>query len=282
MAHVNSTAPRLSVSTWSLHRTLYVTYPDAPDRPGQHTPVESYDRDSVPLLEIPQRIAAKGIKNLEICHFHLPGHDQSYLQELRAALDEAGVTLFSLLIDEGDITHPTNAARDLAWIGKWLDTAGVLGAQCARVIAGKAQPDEASLALSRQGFKQLVARAKPQGVRVMTENWFNLLSRPEHVLWLLDELQGEVGLCLDFGNWGGPTKYDDLEAIAPRAESCHTKAHFTAPGVLDAADYTRCLDITRAAGFSGVHTLIYDGPGDDEWAGLEMEQKIVAPYLQNI
>lgn len=280
MSHVNATAPRLSVSTWSLHRALGATHPDAPGNPGQKTPVATFGPGSISLLEVPGRIAAIGITNLELCHFHLPGHDKSYLQELRATLDKAGVTLFSLLIDEGDITHPTSAARDLAWIGNWIDTAGVLGAQCVRVIAGKAQPNNASLALSRQGFAQLVARAKAQGVRVMTENWFDLLSRPEHVLWLLDELEGEVGLCLDFGNWGGPTKYDDLQAIAPRAESCHTKAHFSAPGELDAADYARCLDITRAAGFSGVHTLIYDGPGDDEWAGLAMEQEIVTPYLQ--
>lgn len=275
-----NTAPRLSVSTWSLHRVLGLTYPDAPGAPGDHAPVATYGPGSIPLLEIPQRIAAHGIKHLEICHFHLPGHDKSYLNELRTTLDEAGVNLFSLLIDEGDITHPTNAARDLAWIGEWIDTAGALGAQCVRVIAGKAQPDEASLALSREGFQQLVARAKPQGVRVMTENWFDLLSRPEYVLWLLDELEGEVGLCCDFGNWGGPTKYDDLAAIAPRAESCHTKAHFSALGELDVADYTRCLDITREAGFSGLHTLIYDGPGDDEWAGLVMEQEIVAPYVK--
>lgn len=280
MAHVNSTAPRLSVSTWSLHRALGVTYPDAPGAPGDHTPVATYGPGSVSLLEVPERIAAMGITHLELCHFHLPGHDKGYLHELRAALDAAGVTLFSLLIDEGDITNPANATRDLEWVGNWIDTAGVLGAQCARVIAGKAQPDAAALELSRQGFEQLVARAKPQGVRVMTENWFDLLSRPEHVLWLLDELEGEVGLCLDFGNWGGPTKYDDLEAIAPRAESCHTKAHFSAPGAIDAADYTRCLDITCAAGFSGVHTLIYDGPGADEWAGLTTEQEFVAPYLK--
>ena len=32
------------------------------------------------------------------------------------ALQDADVELFSLLIDEGDITHPSNAERDMAWI----------------------------------------------------------------------------------------------------------------------------------------------------------------------
>jgi len=114
----------------------------------------------------------------------------------------------------------------------------------------------------------------------MTENWFSTLSRPEYVLRLLDELEGSVGLCLDFGNWGGPTKYEDLAAIAPRAESCHTKAQFPAAGALDQEDYKRCLDITREAGFSGPYTLIYDGPGDDEFEGLRLESAVVEPYLR--
>ena len=67
--------------------------------------------------------------------------------------------------------------------------------------------------------------------------------------------------------------------IASRAESCHTKAHFNAPRQMDKVDYVRCLDLVRGAGFSGPHTLIYDGPGDDEWEGLALERNVVLPYL---
>ena len=31
--------------------------------------------------------------------------------------------------------------------------------------------------------------------------------------------------------------------------------------------------------FAGPHTLIYDGPGDDEWEGLAIEREVVNPYL---
>ncbi|MBV9866186.1 MAG: sugar phosphate isomerase/epimerase [Abitibacteriaceae bacterium] len=282
-SHIGSVAPRLSVSTWSLHRVIGITYPDAPgmNHPeGHHAEAETYGVGSLSLLEVPKTIAGMGIQTLEICHFHLPGHDETYLEKLHAALGEAGVELFSLLIDEGDFTHPENATRDLDWIGNWIDTAAALGAQCVRVIAGKQQPSDETLALSRQGFQQLATRASTHGIRVMTENWFSTLSRPEYVLRLLDELEGSVGLCLDFGNWGGPTKYEDLAAIAPRAESCHTKAQFPAAGALDQEDYKRCLDITREAGFSGPYTLIYDGPGDDEFEGLRLESAVVEPYLR--
>lgn len=278
-ASVPNQGPRLSVSTWSLHRQL--GRPDfyGPEE-GKQIPVGSHGSGELSLLELPARVAEFGINTLELCHFHIPTLDTGYLNELRGALDAANVELFSLLIDNGDITHPEHADRDLSWIGEWIETAGILGATCARAIAGKAAPSAEALEMSRTGLQKLSERAEANGVRLMTENWFSVLSTPENVLTLLDSLDGKVGLCLDFGNWQGETKYADFEAIAPRAESCHTKAHFPAPGEMDKADYVRCLDLTQAAGFSGPHTLIYDGPGDNEWEGLTIEREVVQSYLR--
>ena len=196
---------------------------------GKQIPVATHGRGEISLLELPARVSEFGINTLELCHFHIPSlWSKGYLNEVRGALDAANVELFSLLIDNGDITHPDYADRDLAWIGEWIDTAGMLGASCARAIAGKAAPSVEALEMSRSGLERLAERAEANGVRLMTENWFSILSTPENVLTLLDRLEGEVGFCLDFGNWVGETKYADLEAIASRADSCHTKAHFLA------------------------------------------------------
>jgi sugar phosphate isomerase/epimerase len=270
--------PRLSVTTWSLHRALGLSYPDAPGQERQPAR-ETWGPGEVTLLELPARVAAAGIRTMEICHFQIPSRDAAYLGELRGALNEAGVQLFSLLIDDGDLTHPDHHARDCAWIGGWIDTAAALGAERARVIAGKAEHSGETMARSVAGLRELAARGRAQGVRVTTENWFPLLSRPEHVHELLDRLEGAVGLNGDFGNWGGPTKYDDLAAIFPRAESSHAKARFSAEGEMDREDYVACLEIARRAGFSGPYTLVYDGPGNDEWRGLELEAEVVREYL---
>lgn len=275
---ITAQSPRLSVSTWSLHRQLGRPDIYGPES-GKRIPATTHGRGAISLLDLPARIADFGIHTLEICHFHLPSRNSAYLDELRKALETANVELFSLLIDHGDITHPHDGAGDLAWIAEWIETAGKLGAKCARVIAGKAAPSESAMERSRSGLQKLATHAGAHGVRLMTENWFSLLSRPEYVLALLDDLDGTVGLCLDFGNWKGETKYEHLREIAPRADSCHTKAHFNAPQEIDEADYKRCLDLVREAGFSGPHTLIYDGPGDDEWDGLALERTIVRPYL---
>src|ERR1700734_3976106 len=134
--------PRLSVSTFSLHRALGVNYRDAPGLNGERIRSEPFGPGDISLLELPDRIAAAGIHTLEISHPHLPDRGISYLNELRSALDEAGVTLLSILVEDGDITHPDYAQRDLEWMGGWIETAGLLGAERARVIAGKSKPTE--------------------------------------------------------------------------------------------------------------------------------------------
>ena len=269
---------RLSVSTWSLHRQLGKPGFTGPAHDMQ-IPIETHNQGPISLLELPARIAEFGIRTLEICHFHLPSIEKSYLSELRTALTDAEVELFSLLIDDGDITHASDAERDTAWIEKWIGIAGELGAKCARVIGGKAAPSPETVAQSREVLSQLTEHADAAGIRLMSENWFSIFSTPENVSTILGGLDGKVGLCLDFGNWRGDTKYEDLAAIASWAESCHTKAHFAAPREMDKNDYVQCLELTQEAGFAGPHTLIYDGPGDDEWEGLAIEREVVNPYL---
>lgn len=268
---------RLAVSTWSLHRTLGRLTPYGPEANGT-VPQRTLSPGALSLLELPARLAAFGIHKLEICHFHLPSRAPAYLRQLRDALADAEVTLWQLLIDAGDITHPTQAATEIAWIEGWLDVAAALGATRARVSAGKATASSTTLTASHAALTRLADYAQQRGVRLMTENWQNLLTKPEYVLTVLDGLD-QIGLLADFGNWSGPTKYDDLAQILPRAESAHAKADFTGPGLINQADYVRCLELCQATHFTGPYSLIYDGPDNDEWAGLQVERAVVAAYL---
>jgi sugar phosphate isomerase/epimerase len=271
-----ASSSRLATSSWSLHRALGMTYPDAPGKPNSGA-VATYGPGSITLLDIPARLASMGIAGFEICHFHLPSRDPKYLDELRRALKSAGVELLTLLIDDGDMTHPDHGQRDLAWITGWIKTAGQLGAKRARVVAGKSQPSAETLERSKAGLTQLVEVGKSNEVRIITENWFDLLSTPDAVHQVMDQV--DIGLLADFGNWKGPSKYDDLAAILPRAESCHAKCSFNAAGQPDREDYLRCLDLAREANYRGPYSLIYDGVGDDEWAGITIEKELVQPYI---
>ncbi len=247
--------PRLGVSTWSLHESLTA---------------------GTPLLNIPAQVAAHGLSKLEVCHFHFPETGPAYLSAFRAALESAGVEFYTLLIDEGDLTHPDPAerARTQALITHWLEVAAACGAGRVRVIAGDAAPSAEAMALSVTGLTEVVRRAEFYGIRVTVENWHPLLEHPAEVLALLDAMPGQIGLKLDFANWDAPRKYTDLLQIAPLAECTHAKAHFTAPGEMDREDFARCLKLCRDAGFAGPHILIFSDPGD-EWSSLDLMHEAV-------
>lgn len=268
---------RLSVSTWSLHRQLGPSWWDSPENP-EKSYSEPWGPGELTLLELPARLADVGIHTLEICHFHLKQLDDAYLEQVRASLDEAGVALFSLLIDDGDISSPQNQVRDMAWIEGWLAVAAALGADCARVIGGKTL-DDGAVARSRDALASLADTAARHDLGLMTENWFDVTGTPERVCEMLEPIRDQVSLCVDFGNWKGAGKYDDFAQVMTYAGSTHAKCSFTSPLQPDAGDFERCLQVCDEGGFSGPYTLIYDGPDDDEWAGLRLEADMVRPWL---
>ena len=262
-----------AVSTWSLHRTLGSYIADGATPPGSDGLRPTGPVVGTSLLELPGELAAHGYDTVQICHFHLPHRDAGYLAELCAALEESGITLDALLVDAGDLTHPTDAVAHQTWIDAWIDDAEALGASRARIIAGQQTPTPERLRDSGRRLAQLAA-AHPD-VRIVTENWMALLPDAESVRVVLDTAGGSVGLLADLGNWSGPDKYDQLAAIAPLAETCHAKCHHTAQGDLETDDYRRSVQVLLDAGFHGPFALVYDGPTEDEWASLDVEHEIV-------
>ena len=229
----------------------------------------------VPLVALPVRMAQQGFYRVEICHFHIEDTSSEYLARLKDAFEQVGVTIQSVLIDDGDVSSQDCGERDAAWIGGWIDVAAKLGAERARVIAGKSE-------FSREAFERSVAKLKPlasrgadQGVRMTTENWFPLLSTPDAVLEMLDRLEGNLGLCADFGNWAGPDKYEALTRIYPQAETCHAKCEFSDAHAIDVVDYGRCLLDLKASGFDGPLVLVNGGP-DHEWNALDLTREAIS------
>lgn len=272
-------SPVLAVSSWSLHRALGLTYPNRPDHDVAPPAEATYGPGRIALMDLPRAVAALGIHRVEICSFHIPSRDADYAAAFRAALDEAGVTFQTLLIEYGDITDPETRERDLDWMESWIDTAALFGAEQARVIAGRALPTRAALDASIAGLTRLGHYGEARGVRIITENWYELLPGPREVRYMFDRLDETVALNGDFGNWSGPTKYSDLEAIFDLATCCHAKADFGG-GVLHAEDYRRCLAAADAAGFRGPFTLIYDGPDDNEVAHLKIERDFIRRHFE--
>jgi sugar phosphate isomerase/epimerase len=265
---------RIAVSTWSLHKLLGKVHPHDLTTTAVAPAEPTFGEGSARLIDVPALVKSHWIERLEICSFHLPSRDAGYLAELRGALADAGVSLQTLLIEAGDISNPETGERDAAWISGWIDVAEELGAGNARIIAGKQQPSREALDLAASHLNAIALRHEGSPVRLVTENWYDLLSTPEAVNYLLDKTEGRIGLNADFGNWTGPGKYDALAAIFSRASLCHAKVRFT-DGGLDADDYGRCIEVAEGAGYTGPYTLIFDDEAPDEWTGIAAERAFV-------
>jgi len=272
----------LSVSTWSLHRLLGPLQLTTWDEEGGTHGSSTQEQPLVhTLLELPAVAAARGYKAIEVCHFHFPSTDDGYLDELKAAFAAAGISFDTLLLDYGDLTAASDARRsaDLALIRRWIAIASRCGAKQIRVIGGEAPPsDREALGRSAAALAELAVFGDSVGVRVVTENFKPLLSTGDNCLKLLEEAGGRVGMITDFGNYHGAAKYDEIAGTAPLSVSVHAKAAYDSDGMPDEAEFRRCLDSVRSAGFDGAYVLIYDGPGD-MWQGLERIRRIVEPYL---
>jgi sugar phosphate isomerase/epimerase len=249
-----------AVSSWSLHGLL---------------------QSGLPLLELPAQLAGHGITTLELCHFHLPSTEPAYLHTLRQALDDAGVTLYSLLIDTGDITAPDLAQRaaDVETIQGWIGVAAALRARVARIDAGLQPPTPEVLAESARQLGALAELAEQQGLRAITENWHATSREPLALLTILERCGGHLGLCADTGNAEATAdKYATLAHLLPHASSVHFKARYESDGIIEMDDLGRCCALIEQAGFAGVITLIYAGK-QDEWAQISRLRAALGPLL---
>jgi hypothetical protein len=267
---LSANAPTKALHTWSLFRTL-----DRYVAPGS-MPSGGLQESSGPppaLLELPAELARRRYGSAQLCHFYLPRRDRSYLAEVRAAFGEAGVLLECLLIDDGDLTHPTEGDAQRDWVSSWLDVAEELGTARARVVAGQRAPEEATLAASASRLRQLADRHPD--LRLVTENWHALLPDATSVLDLLERVEGQVGFLIDLGNWKGPDRHAQIAAVAGRAETCQAKVRTDAKGRLDLDEYRTCLTLLADAGYGGPLALVHDGPDPDEWGRLEDAYAVV-------
>ena len=254
---------QVALSSWAVHAWIGQNFNYLPCQP----PVTgSLDR----LLLLPARAKAFGIAALEVCDFHLVP-ERSEIERLRTAAAEAGIPLFQLLIDQGDITHPTDAEMNLAYIESWIRVAAWGGFSRVRVIAGQQPPSAEAIARSVSGLCRLKEFGEELGVGVSTENWQALMATPEIVTEVLERTG--VGLVFDFGNWNSPGKYERLGRIARFATSCHAKCDFENGKPL-IEDFETCLRIAKDAGFDGSLTLVHPEE-PDEWAALEPQRDAV-------
>lgn len=274
----------LSVSTWALNAHLGPLRWTKWDPSAQRPECRPEQRpQTLPLLGLPARLREMGLQACELGHFHLPALEEmtnAYAAEVRQAFGDAGVVLWSLLVDYGDLSSadPRRREADQRYVAGWVRVASQLGARHVRVVAGEGSPDDpAAVDRAVSSLGALADLGSELGIGILTENFRRLCSTAEVCGLICQRLEGRVHLTADFGNFPKASRLASLAAILPYARSAHAKAETDRDGTLDAADFGRLLDLAAGANFDGAYTVVYEGPGD-QWDGVARTADLIRSH----
>ncbi len=255
---------QLSLATWSLHPLLRQV-----DNPLNY-------------LDVPALVRERfGLEALELNNPFFASRDSSYLRQLVAAAEKAGMRLLNIAVDEkGDLasTDPVVREQGVQNYGAWIPVAAEMGIRAIRANSGgKAAADLPAADPARQAaeqacidsFRRLCDIGRKHNVAVLIENHWGLSGDPEslaRVVSAVRQSHGEAacGTLVDWGNWPDRIdRYAALEQVFPYALAVHAKInaideHLNHPSF----DLARCVEITRAAGYDGYLGIEYEGGGD--------------------
>jgi sugar phosphate isomerase/epimerase len=218
---------------------------------------------SMTLLQMPAACAAHGVTVVELCSSFFPNQQTDYLNELRSALQDSALSVWSIAVDMGNIAGDDAVVRrtDIEGLKQWFYTASALGSKAIRINTGHADdPEAANRAV--EAYRDLAETGRQAGVRLLIENHGGLSARSDGLATIIDGVGTEwFGTCPDTGNFYGADWEDGMRVMAPRAYSCHLKLAHLEPDSMQVwtdqnGDERECnlkvaLSILKESGYSG-------------------------------
>ncbi len=270
---------RIGVCSWSHHGYFEKTRPKDFKWPGK----------MLDLREYPEVIADKyHVHNFELCNTHFESTSPAYIKDLKAAVAKAHGRITDMPVDyEADwegvgLCDPDDAKwrKEIEERKKWVDIAAALGAESIRPNPG-GTVQMTDLTRPIAAYKELAEYGKTKGIKVLIENHGNVAAKAENIVTIIKAAGPPwAGTLPDFGNFQEAERYQSLEAMFPLAQVvCHARGlEFDDKGHETRFDFARCFRISKAAGFKGVYSAEFGGPGDPN----EGTQKIIGELLELI
>ncbi len=276
--HAGDKRHRIAISTWSFHDLFKSKRDENAKALGK----------MLDVLDFPEMIAGRyNVHHVEIVAPHFASTEPAYLGELKGRIAKARSHLHNIPVDIEEIwagaglSDPDEKVRNrvIAASKKWIDVAKEVGSLSVRCDPGKINPNDLSLTID--SYKQLAEYGKSKGIYVIIENHGAVGSEhPEELVELFRGVGGDfIGALPDFGNFPDEaTRQKGLPLLFPYARTvCHAKGlEFDASGNETKFDFKKCVDISKQAGYKGVYSIEYEGPGDP----YEGVQKVVDELMR--
>lgn len=245
----------ISLAAWSLHKMFFAR-----------------EVDQLGMLELCGEL---GIAGFEMVNTFFPSPQYAYLRRMKRRADELGIELPLIMCDaEGDLAHVDREKRLQAALNhrKWLDIAAVLGCHAIRCnIRGDESDPVAMRERAAEGLGHLLDYASDTDISILLENHGGLSSDPAWLGSLVALVNHrQLGTLPDFGNFPADVdRYQAVQELMPRAKAVSAKCYDFAPdGEETTIDFSRMIDIVKAAGYSGYVGIEYEGERLPERDGI--------------
>ncbi|MBN1559274.1 TIM barrel protein [candidate division KSB1 bacterium] len=258
---------KISLSEWSLHRSLLAR--------------------EIDHLDLPRLAKELGINAVEYGnHFFMDkAQDKGYLRNLKERCEDFSVKSLLIRCDhEGRLGDPDESARKVAIENhyKWVQAAQILGCHAIRVTA-----DSDGSYLEQQqrlsdGLRQLCEYADDYDINILVENRRGLSANGEWLLCVMKMVDHvRLGTLPNFGNFQVEKdewydRYKGVAELMPFAGAvCAQTGEFDAHGNDIRTDYLRMIKVVLAAGYRGHIGISYRGPRLPETWGIRATKTLL-------
>jgi len=215
----------------------------------------------------------------------LSAENEDYIEKIEEAADASGLPWGCVAVDGAHIYEPTEEARrkNRAVAYRWIDIAGKLGFEQVRIDAGG--PEEMSGEVFKtivDGYKDLIARARPLGVAVLMENHWGPSMIPDNVVKLCESVEG-LGLLYDTHNWKPELRDEGRRKCAKFAAATHVKTFsFDGGGNENSGEKPEeAIAALLDAGYQGVWGVESVPKDGDEYAAARKTIELIRRFAGN-
>ncbi len=225
------------------------------------------------LKEFAAHVSAKfNIKKIEPWSEHFRSLDKAYLEELRAAVAQAGGAIVNIAVDGEHSPYAADGAereRAIAFSKQWIDAAAAIGSTSVRTNIPQAKDAKPDVERTAESLKRVAEYGAAKNVVVNMENDNPVSEDPFFLVKVIEKVNTKWLHALpDFGNtlaaYDEEYAYRGIEGMFGHAYSIsHVKeTELGEKGKIAKVDLARTFGIAKRHGYKGYFSMEWDSPGD--------------------
>ncbi len=225
-----------------------------------------------------------GVHNINPLSSHFSSTDDTYFEQLRAAVAKADSHIVDLGLSGGHFYDPDKAKRDSAvdYGRKWIDIAVKIQSPSVRQHVSGSRSAKPDVALAAESLGELAEYGSKRNIIVNLENDNPVAENPFFLVEVIQRVNSPYLRALpDFGNslQGQGQEYNQraVKAMFKYAYGmAHVKDTITDEGKVYTVNLKKMFAIAKASGYKGYFSMEYDTSSGDPVQGT---QKLVQESL---